>query len=690
MPAQMSAAVIGFWGDCPAPSPSMSCRGGEKQSLAAEIKALEQQTPAVVSKPTCQPGTKVGRLMAGLLTAKAPDVSTLATMTEAETARLATLKTDLAADPVRLGRQLLAHKAKLDAAIIRIEQLMAAASDGNFGVVRSVYTALAVARQAAQAASTSLFSKEALPDIGSETWRALWEAARDYSTTSAYPGKAFPVAEDEARCVLCLQELSPEAAARLNSFEAFVKDESKRRETTAQKTYNDLLAGLGMALIPDGERDVLTTLVENDLGDAVLAVELKTGISETVRRLVHLRDKHRDENSPAPPMPVLPIEKLRAVSADLHQRATGLLADGGSEERKRLVAERDELEDRAWLGGIKDDVIAEIGRMQQVAALKNAVKDTSTNRVTAKSGEIAESLITNALRAQFAKEVDRLGVAGLAIELRQEKTSQGVPLFRVSLIKKPDAKVGEVLSEGEHRCVALAAFLAEMSTTDSRSCIVFDDPVSSLDHMHRESVAKRLAAEGSERQIVVFTHDISFLLLMNEECRTAGTHITFRSINRGTEFAGFCDANPPPNAQPVEKVIEAMKKHLANTTIQFEKGKQSEWYSTVRSFQEQLRTTWERAVEEAVSPVIRRLANKVDTKGLYKLTILTPNDCDIMRAAYGRCSSLLHSSADALNKPLPNPDVIAAEIKALSAWIADIKERQEKLKVTEGLTKAGA
>lgn len=660
-----------------------------KQKLSAEVKTFEQQTPTVIAKPPCHPGTKTGKLMAGLSTAIATDVMALAEMTEVETARLSTLKTDLAADPARLGRQLLAHKTKLDAVILRIEQLTTAAGDGNLAVVKSVFAALKVARHAAQAASTSLFSKEALPDIGSEAWRVLWEAARNYSMASAYPGKEFPVTEDGARCVLCLQELEREAAARLNGFESFVKDESKRREAVAQKAYTDVLAGIGTAIMLDAERDSVAAFIENDLGDASLAADVKTGITAAVVRLIHIRDKHHEENSTPPPLPILPVAKLRAVSADLQQRATGLLADSGSEERKKLVAERDELADRAWLAGIKDDVVAEIGRRLEIATLQKALKDTSTNRVTAKSGEIAESLVTNALRAQFAKEVDRLGVASLAIELRQEKTSQGVPLFRVSLMKKPDAKVGEVLSEGEHRCVALAAFLAEMSTTDSRSCIVFDDPVSPLDHMHREAVAKRLAEEGMDRQIVVFTHDISFLLLMHDECRTAGTHIAFRSINRGTEFAGFCDSTPPPNAQPVEKVIESMGKHLANTRIQFDKGKKAEWYSTVRAFQEQLRTTWERAVEEALSPVIRRLTNKVDTKGIYKLTIFTADDCNIMRAAYGRCSSLLHSSADALNKPLPNPNAIEAEIKVLSDWVMDIQARQEKVKVTESLTAGG-
>jgi hypothetical protein len=177
----------------------------------------------------------------------------------------------------------------------------------------------------------------------------------------------------------------------------------------------------------------------------------------------------------------------------------------------------------------------------------------------------------------------------------------------------------------------------------------------------------------------VFTHDIAFLFLLYESCRDKGTHIGFRSISRGTEFTGFCDSNPPPNAQPVEKVIEGMNKYLYDRKIHYERGKQEEWYLTVKSLQEQLRTTWERAVENALSPVIKRLANKVDTKGLPKLTVLTIEDCKVMREAYGRCSALLHSTSEALNKPLPAPAVIEAEITALNKWVNDIQQRQDKV-----------
>ncbi len=57
-----------------------------------------------------------------------------------------------------------------------------------------------------------------LEGVGSSVWRAMWEAAREYSQ-QPYPEKAFPVT-DEARCVLCHQELSEEAQQRLKELEA--------------------------------------------------------------------------------------------------------------------------------------------------------------------------------------------------------------------------------------------------------------------------------------------------------------------------------------------------------------------------------------------------------------------------------------------------------------------------------------
>ena len=74
------------------------------------------------------------------------------------------------------------------------------------------------------------------------------------------------------------------------------------------------------------------------------------------------------------------------------------------------------------------------------------------------------------------------------------------------------------MSEGEHRCIALATFLSELSISEHQSSIIFDDPVSSLDHKWRNRIAKRIAIESKIRQVIVFTHDITFLLMLQEHC----------------------------------------------------------------------------------------------------------------------------------------------------------------------------
>jgi energy-coupling factor transporter ATP-binding protein EcfA2 len=660
---------------------AQACQGlGQK--LTAEIRALEQQKPAVLSKPACQPTTSVGRLIAGLAAKTKPEaVTALAMLSDAAKARLETLKADLAGDPARAARQLQTLKARIDGIVGRLTALKDALTDERVAALRASAAAFTVAHDAVSAASTDLFSGEPLPEIGSETWKALWEAARAYSQTAAYPERPFPVT-DAARCILCHQELSAEAADRLRRFEAFIKDESKRKEEAARLAYERTLGAATQARLSLAELAGFLATVRDDIGDAPLAETVRRSALSLMWRERRLLRTHRQVPAPSLlPTAELPLAALRHHAQDLLTRATALLEEKDSPARKALIAERDELADRAWLAVVKDDVLAQIVRLQSIDALKRAAKDTATNRITTKSTEIAPAIVTNALRSRFAVEVDRLGVARLAIELRQEKTTRGVPLFRVSLINKPEAKVGSVLSEGEHRCIALAAFLAELATIDARSAIVFDDPVSSLDHMHREKVAARLADEGLNRQIVVFTHDIAFLFLLYEACREKGTHVGFRSINRGTEFAGFCQPNPPPNAQPVDRVVEAMRKQLADRKIHYERGNQEEWYLVVRSLQEQLRTTWERAVEEALTPVIKRLANKVDTKGLPKIAVLDMNDCVVMRDAYGRCSELLHSQSEALNTPLPPPQRIETEIAALASWLASVRQRQDKAKL---------
>ena len=67
----------------------------------------------------------------------------------------------------------------------------------------------------------------------------------------------------------------------------------------------------------------------------------------------------------------------------------------------------------------------------------------------------------------------------------------------------------EILSEGEARVVAIAGFLAEVRLMVNGNPIVMDDPASSLDHVYTRGIARRLAREAKERQVILFTHNFS-------------------------------------------------------------------------------------------------------------------------------------------------------------------------------------
>lgn len=652
-----------------------------KKRLTAEVRALEKQTPASIRNPECHESTAVGQLIAQLSAQpQSKDVERLATLDAEETRRLEELRADINRDPARAARQLDTLRSKLQGHADALRQLSQAITDEQWTHLRGRYRDYCTARQAAAAAADVLFADEPLPDIGSATWRALWEAARDYSTREAYRDEPFPFTGDGARCVLCQQELGEDAAARLSRFEQFVTDETKRKEQEARDAYESARAAFVKANIRVPDIRMLHALLVDERGDEVSAAQIRRQTIIAKWRLRAILRHHKTESAAAlpafAPIDTAPVDDH--VSA-LNHRAEALRGEEQSEERRQMQAAFHELADRAWLAIVKDDVLAEIARKKEIDELNAAAKNTATNRISSKSTEVAEHLVTNALRAQFTKEVDRLGVSALAIELRQERTSYGVPLFRVSLIQKPDARVGEVLSEGEHRCVALAAFLAELATTDGESAIVFDDPVSSLDHMHREAVAGRLVDESLKRQIVVFTHDIAFLFLLDQACREKGAQIGFRCVTRTRDHAGFCQQDPPARAQPVEQVIQAMQNQLENERIRYDRGDHEGWERTLDALAKRLRWTWERAVEEAVGPVIKRLSNKVQTAGLGKVTTITLDDCQTMREAYGRCSALLHSSSEALNAPLPGPDAVQTEISVLRDWVADIKSRQQAI-----------
>lgn len=655
-----------------------------KSSIESETSKLKSQTPKSIESPKCAPDTQVGIFLNSLSASSSSErLEELIFLNDDETITLADLAADLAHDPKYAARRLKAQRTRLQAIVDAVSLLESSIGKVAESKLLRLTKDAGAKSVAAKLAAEQFAISEPLDGVGSDVWLNLWQAARAYSVREAYLDMDFPVTDAESRCVLCHQELDQDAALRLRRFEAFVQDETQTQALAARQALAEFRQELGKAKISSASLLEYRRFLRDELGNEALADAVRGFVLHAVVRLRAMLRATAD----LPSEPVSITQILGASIGDLGKREEALLSNEDSEERKEMKAALAELKDREWLCGIKDDVLAEISRKKAIAALHEALKDTRANAITLKNTALSQALITDRLRVSFTQEIDHLHLGGLAIELMQASSQRGISRFRIALMNSKERNAGEILSEGEYRCVALAGFLAELATNMSDSGLIFDDPVSSLDHLHRESIAKRLAVEGRKRQIIVFTHDLPFLFMLRSACTQVDapalkTEVALRHIQKRQNIPGHCRNEAPEKAQDATTRLSKMRTHLANTRRHYDDDPDGlDWLVSARGLLDSLRQSWESAVEDAISPVLRTFSSKINTVGFAKLSAITEADAITMRRHYGQCSEYLHKISDQVNPAAPTPEIIVAELDALDAWLQDILPRQKKVKV---------
>ena len=142
-------------------------------------------------------------------------------------------------------------------------------TDKALAGVASAASDAAAKREAARLTASKAFSGEPLKGVGSEVWRALWDAARRYSTEIAYSGQAFPPSQADAGRVLCQQPLDAEARDRMARFEEFIQKDTERQAQEAEIVRE--LARQALVAVVIGTRQLKANLQEVALQNADLA-----------------------------------------------------------------------------------------------------------------------------------------------------------------------------------------------------------------------------------------------------------------------------------------------------------------------------------------------------------------------------------------------------------------------------------
>lgn len=115
----------------------------------------------------------------------------------------------------------------------------------------------------------------------------------------------------------------------------------------------------------------------------------------------------------------------------------------------------------------------------------------------------------------------------------------------------------------------------------------------------------------------------------------------------------------------------------------YENNQEEEYKEQAVKVYNNLRATWERAVEEvAFFRVVQRHRDYIETTNLKKVTVLSEIDCESFQDGFKKCCDIIdaHDPSSARNGAVPTPDEIIKDIQSLKEWVTNLRGRQKNIR----------
>ncbi len=522
------------------------------------------------------------------------------------------------------------------------------------------------------------FSKEPAANIGKLAWQNLYNSAVTFSISGLPDALRFP--SPEAKCPLCLQDLDVVSKARFHSFHAFMTNEMKAASDKAQallKAHTDRIRQISFAAPAP---QVTHLFEEHAQVSATVLSELPQRIKDRCEAI--LRNLEMPEWDRVPDFPYEVLEKLTTLTHELERKAIEIEKLTDIAARHSLELEVNALESTRIFVAQRPRLRKVIEQHRTAARLERVIDKLNTNTISREGKRVAELAVSSGLKDLFSQEMIALGADGIHADIAP-KVAKGKPTFGIELAgTMAPHKVGNVLSEGEQRVIALAYFLAEVQVATDKIGIIIDDPVSSLDYWWAERIAQRIADLGVDRQVIVFTHSIALAVEIEKHAAFTRAAVTKLFIERGADGAGHCSPEAAPwKSMPIDHRMKFFKSQIIVLRAEFQKSPAGQSYATqVAQFCGDLRSGWERAVEELVfRGVIERFGPSIST-GRLKEVVCTNETFVQVNEAMTKLSAFTnaHDKAQDAFSTCPRPDELSVLVDKLAAFIAYQKNESKK------------
>ncbi|MBW8050527.1 MAG: AAA family ATPase [Cytophagales bacterium] len=379
-------------------------------------------------------------------------------------------------------------------------------TDENVAVVNGLVKEVIDKNTLVEKLGVDKFDDGIFETTGSENWKGLLVAAK-----KLYEAEQVKADDNELEhCLLCHQELTDKEKQLFKDYWAFLGStaEAELRNALGKLTeLQQVLQTLRLKLPEtNDEQPAIKILLETE--DAFVS-EVRTGIEklgeifkswdDEIGKLEPISNEH------GPELNLETIDNLVAAKKD----EEGKLKDP-TDDIEKLKGKIVELQHKKITLKIQEQIL-------QYAAWLSWNDKASATKIpkamyTGTRTEFFNQIVTEEFTRIFNKECKNLdSEVGLEIESHGE---HGDTVIGLQLGFAKNVKPTEVLSEGEQKVCALADFLSEVQLDKNNCGIIFDDPVTSLDHDRKDVIAERLVKEAKKRQVIILTHDIVFMSML--------------------------------------------------------------------------------------------------------------------------------------------------------------------------------
>lgn len=500
-------------------------------------------------------------------------------------------------------------------------------------------------KKIAERLSVKTFDDAIFNEVGSTKWKGLLDAAKELYEDE----KKAKNNEEIEYCLLCHQKLSDEAKTLYQKYWEFLDSKVESELSNLFSKQKALETDLRTI------KSLYPKFLETDAGIRILNEENPTYLSELKAKFKSLEivlgdwisKINQTQKVSSDAIPEIDLSSIDNIITSKTNEESKLV--NPTSEIATLTAQLNSLKHRKEASRVKDSAL------EYIEFLKWSSKTTIVSfpglkmAITKKRTESFLVGVAQNYKGLFNQELARLGCEFNLVMNTSGEQGNTVKEYRLDFAE--DYSPSQILSEGEQNACSLADFLTEIQLDKNNCGIIFDDPVTSLDHERKDKIAQRLVEEANQRQVLVLTHDIVFMSQLTRHAERNNIPVVAHWIRKINGVPGFIEDNTSPRLTS----LSSLKNDSQKAVIEFDSLGAKEQEQALGIAFDYLRSACEALIEEVLfAGTIKRYDDHIKVMNLEE--VVFDQNCALQIVdLHGRISEVIiaHNRSDQKRENLP-------------------------------------